>query len=59
MANTTSQHILKTAATLLVFCLVVITSFQVGNKSETSMIDEFSLSILLTDILLLNKFLFQ
>lgn len=59
MANTTSQHILKTAATLLVFCLVVITSFQVGNKSETSMIDEFSLSILWTDILLLNKFLFQ
>ncbi len=50
MSNNTSQHILNTAATLLGFCLVVITSFQVGNKSETSIIDEFTsvIALLLT-----------
>jgi surface polysaccharide O-acyltransferase-like enzyme len=42
MANTTSQHILNTSATLLGFCLFVITSYHIANKSETYLIDEFT-----------------
>ncbi len=42
MANNTSQHILNTSATLLGFCLFVITSFHVSNYSETSIVDEFT-----------------
>lgn len=47
MANNTSQHILNTAATLLGFCLFVITSFNVSNKAETSIIDNFTAAIAL------------
>jgi|SRR6187399_2682044 surface polysaccharide O-acyltransferase-like enzyme len=40
MANNTSKHILGTSANLLGFCLFVITSFHVTNRSATSIIDE-------------------
>jgi hypothetical protein len=42
MSNKTSQHILSTSATLLGFCLFVITSMQITNYSELSLIDEFT-----------------
>jgi hypothetical protein len=42
MANTTSQHILNTSASLLGFCLVVITSLHIGNITESSIIDELT-----------------
>ncbi|WP_407429913.1 hypothetical protein [Arcticibacter sp.] len=50
MANTTSQHILNTAANLLGFCLFVMTSLHITNLTETHMIDEFTslIAILLT-----------
>ncbi len=50
MANNTSQHILNTSANLLGFCLFVITSLHVTNKTETSIIDEITsvIAILLT-----------
>ena len=47
MANNTSQHILNTAATLLGFCLFVITSFNIANKAATSIIDDFTAAIAL------------
>ena len=47
MANHTSQPILGTAANLLGFCLFVITSFHVANKSESSIIDEITALIAL------------
>lgn len=40
MANNTSQHILSTAANLLGFCLFVITSIHISNKSEAGLVDE-------------------
>jgi hypothetical protein len=50
MANTTSQHILNTSATLLGFCLFVITSLHIANLAETHLIDEFTsvVAVLLT-----------
>lgn len=50
MANKTSQHILSTAANLLGFCLVVITSLHFANKTENTIIDEFTsiIALLLT-----------
>lgn len=48
MANNTSQHILNTAATLLGFCLFVITSFHVSNTAASSIIDEFTSVIALS-----------
>ena len=42
MANTTSPHILNTSANLLGFCLVVITSLHITNKSEVSILDELT-----------------
>jgi hypothetical protein len=50
MPNTTSQHILNTSATLLGFCLFVITSLHIANKIETLIIDEFTsiVAVLLT-----------
>jgi hypothetical protein len=42
MANKTSQHILNTSATLLGFCLFVITSLHISNKTENYIIDEFT-----------------
>lgn len=42
MANNTSQHILNTAANLLGFCLFVITSLHISNRTESSIIDEIT-----------------
>lgn len=42
MANKTSQHIVATAANLLGFCLFIITSLHLSNKTENSLIDEFT-----------------
>jgi hypothetical protein len=42
MANKTSQHILNTSASLLGFCLFVITSLHINGKIENSFIDEFT-----------------
>ncbi|HVA98997.1 MAG TPA: hypothetical protein VNG53_08885 [Bacteroidia bacterium] len=42
MSNNTSQHILNTSANLLGFCLIVITSLHISNRSQTSYIDEFT-----------------
>lgn len=51
MANTTSQHILSSAANLLGFCLIVITSLHISNYSEASLIDELTSVIALVLIL--------
>jgi len=50
MANNTAQHILSTAANLLGFCLFIITSLHFANKTENSLIDEFTsmVALLLT-----------
>ena len=40
MANNTSQHILNTSASLLGFCLFVITSLHIASKTENYFIDE-------------------
>lgn len=50
MANNTAQHILSTAANLLGFCLFIITSLHFANKTENSLIDEFTsmIALLLT-----------
>jgi len=50
MANNTSQHILNTSASLLGFCLFVITSLHISNTLTSSVIDEFTslIAILLT-----------
>lgn len=45
MANSTSKHILGTAANLLGFCLFVITSLHASNKAASSIIDEITTSI--------------
>ena len=42
MIKNTSQHILNTSATLLGFCLFVITSLHSLNYSSKSVIDEFT-----------------
>lgn len=42
MANNTSQHILNTAANLLGFCLFVITSLHISNRTENHLIDELT-----------------
>lgn len=42
MSNKTSQHILSTSANLLGFCLFVITSLHISNKTENHLIDEFT-----------------
>jgi hypothetical protein len=42
MPNTTSPHILNTSANLLGFCLVVITSLHITNKSEVGILDEIT-----------------
>ncbi|MFZ1281167.1 MAG: hypothetical protein WAR59_10035 [Ignavibacteriaceae bacterium] len=42
MANKTSQHILNTSATLLGFCLFIITSVHFAEKTENSLIDEIT-----------------
>lgn len=40
MSNRTSQHILPTAANLLGFCLIVITSLHLSSATSNSIIDE-------------------
>ncbi len=42
MANKTSQHILPTAANLLGFCLIVITSIHITGKTTSSILDEMA-----------------
>lgn len=42
MANKTSQHILSTSANLLGFCLFIITSLHLTDKTESSLIDELT-----------------
>ncbi len=42
MANNTSPHILSTSANLLGFCLFVITSLNITNYAESSLVDEFT-----------------
>lgn len=56
MANNTSQHILNTAANLLGFCLLVITSLHVTSTATSSVIDEFTsvIALLLTFSCLLS-----
>lgn len=58
MSSNTSPHILNTAANLLGFCLFVITSFHVTNRSQGSLIDEFTslVALLLTVSCLLSFF---
>jgi hypothetical protein len=51
MANKTSQHVLSTSANLLGFCLVVLTSIHVLNKTESSYADEFTSIVCLLLIL--------
>lgn len=50
MANNASQHILNTAANLLGFCLFVITSLYVSNRTEAGFIDKITcvVALLLT-----------
>lgn len=50
MANNTSQHILNTSATLLGFCLFIITSLHIANHTKAYFIDEFTsiIALLLT-----------
>jgi len=42
MPNKTSQHILNTAANLLGFCLIIITSLHIAEKTQSNLIDEFA-----------------
>lgn len=41
-SNKTSQHILPTAANLLGFCLIVITSLHLSSATSNSIIDEIA-----------------
>ena len=47
MANKTSPHILSTSANLLGFCLFVITTLHIANKTANSFVDEFATVIAL------------
>lgn len=42
MPGNKSQHILNTSANLLGFCLIVITSIHIGNRTSSTYADEFS-----------------
>lgn len=50
MSNNTSQHILSTSSNLLGFCLFILISLHISNKSENSLVDEFTsiIALLLT-----------
>ncbi len=50
MANKTSQHILGTSTNLLGFCLFILTSLHITDKTENSLIDELTsiVALLLT-----------
>jgi drug/metabolite transporter (DMT)-like permease len=45
MTKNTSQHVLSTSASLLGFCLVVITSLHIANRIEKHLLDEFTLAM--------------
>ena len=47
MANNTSAHILGTSANLLGFCLFIITSLHISDKTEGYLIDEFTSGVAL------------
>jgi uncharacterized membrane protein len=47
MANKTSQHILGTSANLLGFCLFILTSLHITDKTENSVFDEIAIIIAL------------
>lgn len=42
MTNSTSPHILSTSTNLLGFCLVVITTYHLTDKADTTLIDDFT-----------------
>lgn len=42
MANKTSQHILSTSTNLLGFCLFIITSLHITNRTNGTLIDELT-----------------
>lgn len=50
MANKTSEHILGTAANLLGFCLIVLTSLHFTNRTANTLVDEATslIALLLT-----------
>ncbi len=50
MPNNTSQHILNTSANLLGFCLFVITSLHIADKTEAYFLDELTsfIAVILT-----------
>lgn len=56
MQQKKSVHILNTSANLLGFCLIVITSLHLGNKTESSYSDE---SASLSALLLVSSTLFS
>ena len=56
MANNTSPHILSTSATLLGFCLFVITSLQISNYIEHHIIDELTSAVA---VMLTNSCIFS
>jgi len=47
MANNTSAHFLGTSANLLGFCLFIITSLHISDKTEGYLIDEFTSGVAL------------
>ncbi|OWY21245.1 hypothetical protein C7N43_10665 [Sphingobacteriales bacterium UPWRP_1] len=47
MANKTSQHILSTSANLLGFCLFILTSIHLADRTANSRIDELTSGIAL------------
>lgn len=52
MAQQKSPHILNTSSNLLGFCLIVLTSLKVADKSEASFIDE---ATVLASVLLMTS----
>ena len=56
MSNKTSQHILPTAANLLGFCLIVITSLHLSSATSNSIIDEVAsiVSVMLCSSVMLS-----
>jgi hypothetical protein len=50
LANRTSQHILNTSVNLLGFCLIIITSLHISDRTQNTLIDEFTslIAIMLT-----------
>ncbi|TWR29184.1 hypothetical protein FPZ43_09405 [Mucilaginibacter pallidiroseus] len=55
MTNKTSEHILNSSVNLMGFCLVVVSSLHVFNKTANSFVDEFTSIVAL--LLLLSSIL--